>query len=429
MTPFGTQRAPSAAVVMPFYGTAAVAFLVLSVLMVLSSGAFMGHFFQPHLLAITHLATLGWATMIIFGASHQLLPVVMEVYLYSEKLAGWCYALLLPGVVLLVTSFWIFRPGWMMETGALLILAAVILYAINSYGTARNSTHWSISADYMVTASIWLVLTALLGVLLVFNLRYAFLPNDHLYYLKIHAHLGMAGWFLLLVMGVASRLLPMFLLAHVEPGKWAKAAYYLVNAGLLGFLVTALVFNALRLWPVFALLVLAGVYAYGRYIHKVWKSAVRKKTDRPMTLSLIAIALMGLPFILLGVLAFLPAAAPQTVAFSLAYGMSVMGGFVTAMILGQTFKTLPFIVWMHRYRSRIGKEKTPLPRELYRDKWVKYQSYAYLIGYPALLAGAITRVRGLLLVGCLGLLVTAICYNVNVFFVLGHRPKKLAHAS
>lgn len=428
MTPFGTQRAPSATVVMPFYGTAAVAFLVLSVMMVISSGAFTGHFFQPRLLAITHLATLGWGTMIIFGASHQLLPVVMEVYLYSEKLAGWCYVFLLPGVVLLVTAFWTFNSGWVMETGAILILIAVILYVINTYGTARKNTKWSISADCMVTASIWLLLTAVLGVLLVFNLRYAFLPQDHLYYLKIHAHLGMAGWFLLLVMGVASRLLPMFLLAHVEPGRWVKAAYYLVNGGLLGFLVTSLIFNQLRIWPVFALLVLAGICAYGWFVRKAWKSAMRKKTDKPMTLSLIAIALMGLPFILLGFLAFLPVNAPETIAFSLAYGMSVLGGFVTAIILGQTFKTLPFIVWMHRYRTRVGKEKTPLPRELYRETWVKYQSYAYLIGYPLLLVGALTRIRGLLLLGCLGLLATAICYNVNVFFVLGHRPKKLAHA-
>src|SRR5699024_10573192 len=133
MIPFGTQKAPGPAVVLPYYGTAAVSFLILTVLLLLSAGHFTGHFFQPHILAITHLATLGWGTMLIFGASHQLLPVVMEVHLYSEKLAKWCYGLLLPGIILLVVSFWFFIPGWSMEVGALLILSATILYAINAY--------------------------------------------------------------------------------------------------------------------------------------------------------------------------------------------------------------------------------------------------------------------------------------------------------
>lgn len=243
MIPFGTQRAPSPSVVLPYYATAAIVFFILSALMLFSAVNLTGHYFQPHLLAITHLATLGWGTMMIFGASHQLLPVVMEVHLYSEKLAKWCYALLLPGVILLTFSFWIFTPDWLMITGALLILLSTILYAINVYGTARQNKKWTISAECMVTASWWLVLTALLGTLLVFNLRYPFFPNEHLYYLKIHAHLGIAGWFLLLIMGVASRLIPMFLLSHHEPGKPVKIAYYCINISLIGLLIMGFIFN------------------------------------------------------------------------------------------------------------------------------------------------------------------------------------------
>jgi hypothetical protein len=427
MIPFGTQKAPSPSAVLPFYVTAAIAFAVLTALMLISSVSFTGHYFQPHILAITHLAALGWGTMLIFGASHQLLPVVMEVHLFSEKLARWCYFLLLPGIVLLAVSFWVFDVGVSMELGALLILSAVTLYAINVYRTARQNSKWTITAECIVTASGWLWLTVLLGTLLVFNFRYPFFPRDSLYYLKIHAHLGMAGWFLLLVMGVASRLIPLFLLSHQEPGRQVGIAYYCINGALIGFVVMAFLFHTEKYWPVFAVVALAGVISYGLFVRRAWEGAVRKKMDMPMKITMTAIVLMIVPFLLLAVLAFL-SPGRQAVAFSLAYGISILGGFITAIMLGQTFKTLPFIVWMHRYKKLIGKTKTPLPRELYRDGWIHAQFYAYLLGYAALITGVLTHVPWLITVGCAALFITAVCYNVNVLMTVAHRAPKPAEA-
>lgn len=426
MTPFGTQRAPSPNVVLPFYITGAIAFLILTLLMLLSSSAFTGHYFQPHILTFTHLASLGWGTMVIFGASHQLLPVVMEVHLYSEKIAKWTYGLLLTGVIFLTASFWSFSIGWTMELGALLILSSVVLYTINVFGTARQNEKWSISAECIVTASIWLLLTAVLGTLLVFNLRYAYFPNDHLYYLKIHAHLGMAGWFLLMVIGVSSRLIPMFLLSHHEPGRNVKTAYYCINIALVGYVVMAFIFNTEKYWPVFAIIALIGVLAYGLFVRKAYQTAVRKKMDFPMKITMVAVMLMILPFLLLLVLACLPSlGSSEDVTFSLAYGISIFGGFITAIILGQTFKTLPFIVWMERYKKLIGKMKTPLPRELYRDRLVSYQFYTYIMGYVALIAGVILGLHWLIMLGCLGLFFTAAFYNINVFLTLRHKIRRI----
>jgi len=424
MIPFDSRRAPSPSAVLPFYAVAAIVLLVTTVLMLVSYTSFTGHFFQPHILAITHLAALGWGTMLIFGASHQLLPVVMEVHLFSERLAKGCFWLLLPGVALLAGSFWSFRIGWTMEVGALLVLTAVVLYVVNVYRTASQNKHWTITAECIVTASWWLLATAILGTLLVFNLRYAFFPREHLYYLKIHAHLGMAGWFLLLIMGVASRLIPMFLLSHHEAGKPVKVAYYCVNIALIAFVVMAFFFHTERYWPLCALTALVGVVFYGKFVREAYKGAMRKKLDPPMKITMAAVGLLIVPFILLAVLALTGRRVdPTTTAFSLTYGISILGGFVTAMILGQTFKTLPFIVWMHRYKQLIGKMKTPLPRELYREKWVTAQFYIYLLGYFALLAGVASRTPWIILVGCTGLLITALCYNINVFVTISHRVK------
>lgn len=364
--------------------------------------------------------------MLIFGASHQLLPVVMEVHLFSEKLAKWCFWTLLPGIILLAGSFWGFYVGWTMELGAGLILTAVVLYVINVYRTALQNKQWTITAECIVTASGWLLMTAILGTLLVFNLRYAFFPREHLYYLKIHAHLGMAGWFLLLIMGVASRLIPLFLLSHHEPGRPVKVAYYCINAALIIFVVMAFFFDTEKYWPVCAAIALVGVISYGKFVQDAYNGAMRKKLDVPMRITIMAMMLMVVPFLLLVVLALMEGRTDQTtIAFSLTYGISILGGFITAIILGQTFKTLPFIVWMHRYKKLIGKMKTPLPRELYQDRWVKYQFYTYLVGYLALLVGVASRTGWAIVIGCVGLLVTAVCYNINVFVTILHRVKEI----
>ena len=50
------------------------------------------------------------------------------------------------------------------------------------------------------------------------------------------------------------------------------------------------------------------------------------------------------------------------------YGMSILLGFITSLILGQAYKTLPFIIWLQRYQKLVGKVKTPLPKDLYSEK-------------------------------------------------------------
>src|SRR6185312_11428960 len=104
-------KAPKNNAVLPFYGTAAVFFLVLTGMLLVSPTALVGHYFQPHLLAMVHTAALGWGTMVIFGASYQLLPVICERELYSSWTAMLSYFFLTSGAIFLILSFWLFRTG------------------------------------------------------------------------------------------------------------------------------------------------------------------------------------------------------------------------------------------------------------------------------------------------------------------------------
>ena len=100
----GIQQTTSYKVVLPFYVFAAFSFLVATILLLIHSGIIHQHYFQPYTLAITHIMALGWGTMIILGASHQLLPVLIEGKLDSNFLAYLTFAFTATGIPFLALS-------------------------------------------------------------------------------------------------------------------------------------------------------------------------------------------------------------------------------------------------------------------------------------------------------------------------------------
>src|SRR5674476_1641018 len=94
----GLAKNTSHKVVLPFYMYAAISFLVATILLFFSSSAFLQHYFHPKTLAITHIMSLCWGTMMILGASHQLVPVLIEGRLYSNALAYLSFLLAALGI-------------------------------------------------------------------------------------------------------------------------------------------------------------------------------------------------------------------------------------------------------------------------------------------------------------------------------------------
>lgn len=425
MQGLNTQKAPSVSVVLPHYAYAAVSFFVLSLLIALSASSFIGHYFQPRLLAITHIAALGWGTMIIFGALYQLLPVILEAPLYSETLAKITFFLFGSGIPLLAYCFWIFSVGILLQIAASIMLVSFFLFFFNVVQTARKTENRKTEADFIVTSAIWLVLTGVVGVLMSFNFQYVFLDQSHLEYLKLHAHLGIIGWFLMLIMGVSSKLLPMFLISHQLNEKKLNYAYYLVNGGLIAFTIDMYFFRGTVFLPVYGLIIISGIIFWISYIYESYKKRVRKDLDIGMKHSFLALSIMFLPAVLGLVISadpfFKDVINPQ---IFLVYGISVFLGFITSLILGQTYKTLPFIVWLHKYKKLIGKTKTPLPKELYSESIATWQFRFYGISMLSLVFGMFFSKASLIQAGGVLLLITAALYNINVFKMLFHTVRK-----
>jgi len=409
-------------IVVTHYVAAAFCFLALSLMMLFSVSTFTGHYFHPQILAITHMAALGWGTMIILGASYQLIPVVLETNLYSEKLAWITFALFLPGLIALVYSFWVFVPGIHMQCGAILLLLAVILFTVNVYLTAKKKKHATIQEDFIFSACICLCLTVALGAALVFNFTLAIFPQDQLHFLKLHAHMGLIGWFLLMLIGVSSKLVPMFLVSSYQNTKLLTYSYYLIVGALLYFLVDSYLFGlSVRTYLIFTIGA-TGIACYFIFVLKCLMSRLRKPIDLPMMNSflsfiLLKIATLTVPFIIY----FHLKNNPVTTRFSMIYGEFMLLGWITALILGQTFKTLPFIVWVKHYEHLTGKFKTPMPADLFADNLLKAQTISYLIFCLTFMLGCYLLFLPLIYTGIAALMVTAMLYLSNVLIVLFHQ--------
>lgn len=420
-TDTGLQKTTSHKVVLPFYIYAALAFLLACVLLLLNTGIFQQHYFHPRTLAITHIMALGWGTMIILGASHQLLPVLIEGALDSERLAYLSLLFTGSGIPLLVIGFYFFHTGWVLQTGAVLINLGIICYLINVISSIYNSKVHDVHAWFMAAASVWLFSTTFFGLLLVFNFSGPLLPDNSVAYLSIHAHLGLVGWFLLLVIGVATRLIPMFLISKYTNRRMLWWMFALINGSLCSFIAFRVTHVSASYYYLSLMLAFAGICLFGSYCYKAYKARIRKSVDEQVKISLLSVTQMLLPLAaLVIVLAALPAERqPKLV---LLYGFCIFFGWLTAIILGMTFKTLPFIVWNKVYHAHAHSSAAPVPKDLFSQRIFNGMAVAYLAGFVLAIAGIILQQDFLIKTGAAVLLLAAVLYVYNVWVTLAHRP-------
>lgn len=412
-------------VVLPFYLYAAIAFLVATVLLLLSANSLTEHYFLPHTLAIVHIMALGWGTMIILGASHQLVPVLIEGKLYSDTLALLSFVLAALGIPLLSYGFYVFDMGWPAQWGGCLVVSAIVLYLVNLAVSMVQSKKENVHAVFIFTSALWLLTTATVGLLLLHNFTQPILSRNSLDYLALHAHFGIVGWFLLLVTGVGSRLIPMFLISKYGNDRQLWWIYGCINAGLLLFIYVFLYSGnrSLLLLPV--LLVATGIVLFGSFCYKAYRQRIRKKVDEQMRLSLLSVAMMVLPVVFLVVIVVLLLVTDKAqTRLAIAYGFIIFFGWITAIILGMTFKTLPFIVWNKVYHHLAGKGKTPNPKDLFSNGAFQWMGIAYLLGFVLFTAGIVAGHVFTLQLAAVLLIICSVLYNWNVLQLLLHKPDR-----
>lgn len=421
-------NSPGLGLPLPFFVAGPLALVLLYAGLALGGDRLLVYYLLPADLAATHLATLGWVTMMITGALYQLAPVVFRTRLHSERLGRVQFWLYLVGVAGLVISFkQLWTPGLALFGSA--VTGAIALFLYNLGRTLLRRGAWTLTGQYLVHALACLALTVAAGLTLALNLHVHWFAVPR-YALAAHVHLGVAGWFGLTLMGVNYQLMPMFALVHGHGLRLARAVLWTVSVGVM-LLFAALLFDLPR--PLFlgsAAILAAGVAGYIFDVYRMFRLRRRRTLDLTQqhtiasTLALAVAAGIGLRLAIAG-----PAGVAAQTRWYLAYAGVALGGWLTLAIMGQYYKILPFLVFHHRYSARMGREPVPLLRDLYRERRARAAFWLYLAGVTGLTAALLAGSGVALRLAALLALTGSVGYAWTLVEVLGpHRAPRRREA-
>ncbi|MCK4562735.1 MAG: hypothetical protein KAT78_07500, partial [Flavobacteriaceae bacterium] len=160
------------------------------------------------------------------------------------------------------------------------------------------------------------------------------------------------------------------------------------------------------------------------FVYNAYKKRMRKILDIGMKHTMVSVLSIFLPLIISLIIIFgFDIEQPTLLRVTTLYGFTIIFGFITTLILGQTYKTLPFVIWLEKYKGLVGKTKTPLPRELYSEKIASIHLYVYLLFIISMILGLLFDNIWLIRIGSYALLMVAILYNINVFKIVFHTVK------
>ncbi|WP_085297033.1 hypothetical protein [Cognaticolwellia mytili] len=266
----------------PFrYFISAAIFLIFTAVIILFSGEEVWlNRWQPTLLAITHLFTLGFISMVMMGAIYQFLPVIGGVGVANVRMvATVSHSLHVIGTLALSWSFTV--PSTIIHVIALLSLGVgftLYIYAVTNVLIKKLSQGHTIIG--MRLAMLSLVAVVILGILflgqktLIPYIDLGFINDKN--FTDIHALLGGFGWAGVLVLAVSLQIVPMF---HVTPSFPKLLAKYMSWALLL-LLLLLFVFTPISAGGQVVIAVILAMYSiFNLSFLKLFKQRKRKVAD------------------------------------------------------------------------------------------------------------------------------------------------------
>lgn len=324
--------------------------------------ALAGFVGSPASVALTHVFTLLFVTLIYLGTLQQL-PAVLLVTDLAWRASGWVTVpLFVSGAAVLVWGFASgFSPSALAVGGCAVVLALGIA-AAQVLATARRSPPKDPASRGLVTAVCYLFLTVSLGLLLAAARSSAQVATAVGYPATLHQTTGLIGAFLLGIVASGHKLLSMFALSKGGPVWRVRAAIALTHgvvassavaaaAPLLGFTSTVpRVASA-------AAVLLVSVVAALQFVEvgALLRRRLRRRLEAPVERYVLAHAFLPL------------AGAMFAVGSQTAAVVALLLGFVGLAVSGMLVKILSFLTWTSAFgAARNTAGPPPLLKDLSR---------------------------------------------------------------
>ena len=371
-------------------------------------------------IALTHIFTLGWLTMIMMGSFYQMVPVLVGGTVSFIRASRVVHAGFSLGVLLIVSGIYLLNESLIMAASLLLLTS--LLFFIVQIAIALFKVKGDRPTVVAMRISILAFLfTVLLGIY--FSGGHASLwelPDNRIGMTGSHLVLGLFGWVGSLIMGVGFHVIPMF---YMTPEFDKKKAYFILCLYSISLIAlpAALLFETGAL---FALLAgvpgLVSLLGFSFMLSSLIRKRKRKILDT--TLKAWKTALVLLPLSLLPFIAILII---DHDAVLFIFGILFILGFGLTVTTGMLYKILPFLIWFHRFSLLIGKVKVPLMRDISPDKLAARQVNTFHISLAILLTGIAADVGIIIRLGGLAFAISSFMLLLNLLKMVRMKAPEL----
>ena len=351
----------------------------------------------PASLAMVHLLTIGWLTLLMFGALFQFVPVITSRNLPSQASPLLTLIGIEIGLAMMMGGFLALGEGasaaLLLPLGGGLVLIALALGAATLLLPLLAKRPVPLSARFVLVGLGFLLLTVLLGLAFAIALTVpaigpvlAPLLGGSVGY---HALAGIGGWFTLTAIGVSYELLPMFMLAPHDRGALGAMVLW---AGGVGFLAAFVAGLAEILWPLgwAAILEQLGraviVFALSLYlidVLRLYRSRRRREIELHNRAAVGAFLALGLAMLL----AIAAVVGDHITDLAPSLLLLLLLGWLSGLGVTQLYKIVAFLAWLSRYGRQLGRQPVPRVQDLVNEAGTVWFFVVYFVSV-AIAAGA-----------------------------------------
>ncbi len=375
------EQAPSIDTPLRFFLTAPVFAITAACLLLFSGPEILSSRWLPETIAFTHLLTLGFITMAMFGAMFQLLPVLAGSGINHATIISKVVHLLYTSGITLLALGLTFSHTTLVKISLLFLIPGILTFlSVVSHSLIRApAVQPSITSMRFSVIALWI--TIALGILLAAGHGWSSLPLLR-QFTAIHIAWATLGWIMLMIIAVAYQVIPMFQVTHQYPkrySQWLAPTLFislLIWSAVQYFFMAHGIKNAV-LDIISSLLIALLILSFIGFTLRLQVQRKKRLADATLYFWYTGLICLAISIFLYFYAYFFQ----QDI--SLIIGLIFIAGFVVSIINGMLYKIVPFLIWLHIHRHRTltgqGIMGIPTMNEVISRKKTQRQYYLHLI--------------------------------------------------
>ena len=334
-----TDQAPPISAPVRFFITAPLFGVLAGFLIFFSDSATLMNRFSMDAIVVTHAMTIGFLAFIMLGAMTQMLPVLagakMPKVMFVTK---YSYLLLLLGTLSMLSGLYfgntllnaIAFVG--LGSGFLMILVATAL-------SLKTVCHFNATVKAISTSMVFAFLIVFMGLYLLYGYIAQDITQNHLIVANIHSVWAIFGFAVILIIGVAFQVLPMFYVAPKFKRFCKRRVVWLISTGLMLWLFFSAFYEQYALVAKFWIALFVWAFAT-----TVWLKLIKRK--RPVSDVTVWYWRAASIFLTLGSFLWIFDEYFKH-EYIVMVAILIGGGFILSIMIGMMYKIIPFLVWFH----------------------------------------------------------------------------------